>query len=229
MHKSLHELIVPSTGIITEFEIQTKPRVDTYYSVVAYTPAQTPDLLEVYGEYLSDPSIDSKGSVEITFNGNITTAFYGWATSTSAPKDFDRFSKLPSAQTLIPPTNGSFVNVILQLGGSQTTLGNWVGLSFSHKVKDGKLMQETLVLIQEASKKLKPNMYLTYVPQGILPNVVKIGQANGGNYFGIEPTPQVCRYSLTPIIPRIPPQSSSIFIKSLSSLAAYHRPVRLTL
>ena len=53
-------------------------------------------------------------------------------------------------------------------------------------------MQDSWALIAAASAKLPPSMYLTYTPQGILPNAVKVGQSlNGGNLLGIEPVPQV--------------------------------------
>lgn len=53
-------------------------------------------------------------------------------------------------------------------------------------------MAECYTLFLNASKTLPGGMYLTYVPQGILPSVVDIGRSmNGGNLFGLERVPQV--------------------------------------
>jgi hypothetical protein len=74
-------------------------------------------------------------------------------------------------------------------------VSRWVGKSFSHKVINGDLMQYSYALMQNASAKLPPTMYLTYVPQGVLPNLVTVGNSlNGGNILGISPTPQVCKF-----------------------------------
>ena len=54
-------------------------------------------------------------------------------------------------------------------------------------------MQLSNDLIQNASRTLPKTMYITYTPQGILPNLVSKSQSiNGGNLFGIEATRQVC-------------------------------------
>ena len=53
-------------------------------------------------------------------------------------------------------------------------------------------MQQTYALIQTAQALLPPTMFLTYAPQGMLPNLVTVGKSfNGGNIMGIQPVPQV--------------------------------------
>lgn len=53
-------------------------------------------------------------------------------------------------------------------------------------------MQDSWALIAAASAQLPRSMYLTYTPQGILPNAVETGRSlNGGNLLGLEPVPQV--------------------------------------
>lgn len=77
----------------------------------------------------------------------------------------------------------------------------WVGASFSHKVNDANIMLASYDLIRNYSTTLPSTMYLTYVPQGILPNMVSVGNAlNGGNLLGLSETPQACE--LRPLRPQ---------------------------
>ncbi|KAL8794648.1 MAG: hypothetical protein Q9195_002844 [Heterodermia aff. obscurata] len=179
-------------GIVTEFDLLTKPHLDSYYTVKVYSPLQTNKLLGVYGEYLANPETDPKSSVQVALTTNLSSVFYGYVDPSPGPKDFLPFSNITAVQTVLPPTNGSITDVIFGPAAAETTLGNWVGISYSHKVISGALMQSTWALIATASATLRPDMYLTYVPQGILPNAVHVGAAlNGGNLLGIEPVPQV--------------------------------------
>ncbi|KAI4195411.1 MAG: hypothetical protein LQ350_007224 [Teloschistes chrysophthalmus] len=204
-------------GIITSFSILTKPLPkNAYYRVSQYTPQQTPALLKAYAEYLADPTTDTNTSVQIQCNSNYTAAFFGYITALpSDPPDFHRFSNLTVETTLIPATNGPILDsIILSLGGAASTLGNWVGLSFSHRITpspspspspsnstSSKILTDCHALFRTASQTLPKGMYLTYVPQGILPSVIDIGTSTSistippptmppGNIFGLERTPQ---------------------------------------
>ncbi len=111
-------------GIITEFDLMTRPETVSYYEVYEYTVEQTPALIKAYGEYLADPATDPKSSVEIEINSAYSAAFLGYIMPTSEPKDFARFRSLKTNVTLLPPTNGTLDTVIFGIGGAATTLGS---------------------------------------------------------------------------------------------------------
>ena len=112
-----------STGIVTEFDLLTKPDLNTYYEVKVYSPLQTNKLLGAYGNYLANPETDPKSSIQVAITTNFSSFFYGYVDPSPEPIDFLPFSNITAVQTVLPPTNGSITDVILGPGAAATTLG----------------------------------------------------------------------------------------------------------
>lgn len=149
-------------------------------------------MLAAYADYLQDADINS--NVEVQINPTYTLVFYGYLGHVSTPTAFDLFTDIPAASTLYPPTNGSLTELLLGFGDAGLTDD---GIShsgtFSHKVTDSKFLKESYEVYQKAVASLPSGAVLSYVPQGVIPNLVTKGESqNGGNLLGLEATPQVC-------------------------------------
>ncbi|CAG8908832.1 unnamed protein product [Penicillium egyptiacum] len=178
-------------GIVTEYDLTTNSGIDIYYEIKMYTAANTPAVLAAYGTYLLNADINS--NVEIQINPSYTLVFYGYLGHVSAPTDFDPFSDIPVASTMYPPTNGSLTELLLTISSAGlTSAGVSYSGTFSFKVTDSTFLQDTYSTYLEAAASLPSGAVLSYVPQGVIPNVVTQGKSqNGGNLLGLEATPQV--------------------------------------
>ena len=115
--------LINSIGIVTEFDLLTKPDLNSYYEVKVYSPLQTNKLLGAYGEYLANPETDPKSSIQVAITTNFSSFFYGYVDPSPEPIDFLPFNNITAVQTVLPPTNGSITDVILGPGAAATTLG----------------------------------------------------------------------------------------------------------
>nr|A0A2P1DP98.1 RecName: Full=FAD-dependent monooxygenase macF; AltName: Full=Macrophorins biosynthesis cluster protein F; Flags: Precursor [Penicillium terrestre]AVK70106.1 MacF [Penicillium terrestre]QBC75442.1 MacF [Penicillium terrestre] len=178
-------------GIVTEYDLTTNTGVDIYYEIKTYTTANTPAVLAAYATYLLDADINS--NVEIQINPSYTLVFYGYLGHVSAPTDFDPFSDIPVASTMYPPTNGSLTELLLSIGSTGlTSEGVSYSGTFSFKVTGSTFLQDTYSTYLEAAASLPTGAVLSYVPQGVIPNLVTQGKSqNGGNLLGLDATPQV--------------------------------------
>ena len=172
----------------------TNTFTNIYYEIYLYAPNSTAALIDAYGNYLSDPATDVNSNVELEIAANFTLAFYGYNAHTNRPKVFDPFYKIPTASTFFPPTNGTVNDIVFGVDGNATAVGSTYGSTFSHKVPNGKFMQESYQTYLGLKAKLPRGMNFYYIPQGITPNLVKEGNArNGGNLLGLTATPQACK------------------------------------
>ncbi|KAJ5359803.1 hypothetical protein N7517_008994 [Penicillium concentricum] len=178
-------------GIVTEYDLTTNTGIDAYYEINTYTVANTPAVLTAYATYLLDADINS--NVEIQINPNYTLVFYGYIGHVSTPAAFDPFADIPVASTLYPPTNGSLSELLLTIGSAGlTTEGVSYGGTFTFKVTGPTFLQDTYSTYLEAASSMPSGAVLSYVPQGVIPNLVTQGKSqNGGNLLGLEATPQV--------------------------------------
>ncbi|EKV11537.1 Magnesium transporter MRS2/LPE10 [Penicillium digitatum] len=178
-------------GIVTEYDLTTNTGIDVYYELSTYTVANTPAVLEAYAKYLLDGDINS--NVEIQINPTYTLVFYGYLGHVTTPATFDPFSGIPVASALYPPTNGSLSELLLMIGSTGlTSKGVSYGGTFTFKVTGPKFLQDTFSAYLEAAASLPPGAGLSYVPQGIMPNLVTRGNLqNGGNLLGLEATTQM--------------------------------------
>ncbi|KAL8826048.1 MAG: hypothetical protein Q9191_004034, partial [Dirinaria sp. TL-2023a] len=178
-------------GIVTEFEVMTNTFTNIYYEIYLYAPSSTAALIDAYANYLSDPNTDVNSNVELEIAANFTLAFYGYNAHTNRPKVFDPFYKIPTTSTFFPPTNGTVNDIVFGVDGNAKPVGSTYGSTFSHRVSNGKFMQESYQTYLGLKAKLPQGMNFYYIPQGITPNLVKEGKArNGGNLLGLSATPQ---------------------------------------
>ncbi|KAJ5769069.1 hypothetical protein N7520_003628 [Penicillium odoratum] len=189
IYASFPQLIVP--GIVTEYDLATNTGVNIFYEINTYTLANTPAVLAAYATYLQDADINS--NVEIQINPTYTMVFYGYVGHVSTPATFDVFSDIPVASVLYPPTNGSLPELLLTIGASGLSSdGISYGGTFTFEVTGAALLQVTYEVYLEAVASLPSEAELSYVPQGVIPNLVTKGKAqNGGNLLGLTATPQV--------------------------------------
>lgn len=181
---------------MTEYDLTTNTGINIYYEINTYTVANTPAVLAAYATYLSDADINS--NVEIQINPGYTLVFYGYLGHVSTPAAFDPFSGIPVASTLYPPTNGSLSELLLTIGGAGlTSEGVSYSGTFTFKVTGPTFLQDTYSAYLEAAASLPSGAVLSYVPQGVIPNLVTRGKSqNGGNLLGLDATPQICMYPL---------------------------------
>lgn len=107
-----------------------------------------------------------------------------------SPAAFDAFYKIPDAQQLIPPTNGSLVSLLEATGGGFEPVGiRTYGETFSHKV-DAAFMVEAYDIFAAEIAKLPEGASGSWVPNPVSTNVAKRGERNGGNVIGLTPVPQ---------------------------------------
>jgi hypothetical protein len=212
---------------VTEYDLTTNPGVDIYYEIKTYTAANTPAVLAAYATYLLDADINS--NVEIQVNPSYTLVFYGYLGHVSAPTDFDSFSDIPVASTIYPPTNGSLTELLLTIGSTGlTSEGVSYSGTFSFKVTGSTFLQDTYSTYLEAAASLPSGAVLSYVPQGVIPNLVTQGKSqNGGNLLGLEATPQICMYPLLLISIRETYLTKVSYRgEYLRSIPSYTQPIR---
>ncbi|KAJ5159293.1 FAD-binding type 2 [Penicillium coprophilum] len=178
-------------GIVTEYDLATNTGIDVYYEINTYTVANTPAVLAAYATYLLDA--DTNSNVEIQTNPNYTLVFYGYLGHVSTPAAFDPFSDIPVASTLYPPTNGSLSELLLTIGSAGlSSEGVSYGGTFTFRVTGPTFLQDTYSTYLQAAASLPSGAVLSYVPQGIIPNLVNQGNSqNEGNLLGLEATPQL--------------------------------------
>lgn len=181
---------------MTEYDLTTNTGTNIYYEINTYTVANTPAVLAAYATYLLDADINS--NVEIQINPGYTLVFYGYLGHVSTPAAFDPFSGIPVASTLYPPTNGSLSELLLTIGGAGlTSEGVSYSGTFTFKVTGPTFLQDTYSAYLKAAASLPSGAVLSYVPQGVIPNLVTRGKSqNGGNLLGLDATPQICMYPL---------------------------------
>jgi hypothetical protein len=179
---------------VTEYDLTTNTGVDIYYEINLYSTANTPAILEAYANYLQDADINS--NVEIQINSGYTLVFYGYLGHTSRPTTFDAFTDIPVQSTVFPPTNGSLNDVLFGIGAAGLSdAGITYSGTFSFRVTDPSFLVDTFQVYLDVAASLPSGVEFSYVPQGIIPNLVTQGQSqNGGNLLGLEATPQVCTY-----------------------------------
>lgn len=181
------------SGVVTEFDVMTNNFTEIYYEIYLYTPANTPALIQAYGNYLANENSDINSNVEIDVTANYSLAFLGYNAHTNKPAVFDAFYQIPAMSTVFPPTNGTPNDVIFGVDGNATPTGSTYGSTFSHRVTDGAFMLESYQTFLDLNARLPPSMHFNYIPQGITPNLVSEGNSrNGGNMLNIAPTPQAC-------------------------------------
>ncbi|KAJ5186090.1 FAD-binding type 2 [Penicillium cf. griseofulvum] len=178
-------------GIVTEYDLSTNTGIDVFYQINTYTVANTPAVFAAYATYLLDADINS--NIEIQANPNLTLVFFGYLGHVSKPTAFDRFSNIPVASTMYPPTNGSLSDLLLTIGSAGLiSEGVSYGGTFTFKVTGPTFLRETYSTYLEAAASLPSGAVLSYVPQGVIPNLVTQGKSqNGGNLLGLEATPQL--------------------------------------
>ncbi|KAJ5951558.1 uncharacterized protein N7479_009971 [Penicillium vulpinum] len=178
-------------GIVTEYDLITNTGINIYYEINTYTISNTPAVLAAYAKYLLDLDINS--NVEIQVNPTYTLVFYGYLGHVSTPATFGPFSGIPVASTIYPPTNGSLSELLLTIGSAGlTSEGVSYSSTFTFKATGPKFLQDTHLAYLEAAASLPSGAALSYVPQGIIPNLVTRGKSqNGGNLLGLEATPQL--------------------------------------
>ena len=182
-------------GIVAEFDVMTNSFMNIYYEIYLYTPANTPALIEAYGNYLADPNTDVNSNVELEIRANFSLAFYGYNAHANKPAVFNSFYKIPTSSTFFPPTNGTVNDVVFGVDGNAVAVGSTYESTFSHKVTGGGFMLESYQVFLDLNANLLPGMNFYYIPQGITPNLVSEGKArNGGNMLNIASTPQACMY-----------------------------------
>lgn len=175
----------------------TNDYTNIYFEIYLYSPANTPALIEAYGNYLADPNTDTNSNVELDITPTYALAFLGYNGHTNKPAVFDPFYKIPTKSTFFKPTNGTVNDVIFGVDGNAVSVGNTYESTYTHKIIDGKFLVDGYNIYLDYNKKLRPNMTFHYIPQGITPNFVAAGKArNGGNLLNIEPTPQACKFTL---------------------------------
>ncbi|KXG51728.1 FAD-binding, type 2 [Penicillium griseofulvum] len=191
-------------GIVTEYDLTTNTGIDVLYHINTYTIANTPAVFAAYATYLLDADINS--NIEIQANPNFTLVFFGYLGHVSTPAAFDRFSDIPVASTMYPPTNGSLSDLLLTIGSAGlTSEGVSYGGTFTFKVTGPTFLQDTYSNYLEAAASLTSGVVLSYVPQGVIPNLVTQGKSqNGGNLLGLEATPQLLSYSGVNIFAQFP-------------------------
>ena len=167
--------------------------IDIYYELKTYTVSNTPAVLEAYAKYLLDADINS--NVEIQINPTYTLVFYGHLGHVLTPAAFGPFSGIPVASTVYPATNGSLSELLLTIGSAGLTSdGVSYGGTFKFKVTGPKFLRNTFSAYLEAAASLPSGAVLSYVPQGVIPNLVARGKSqNGGNLLGLEATTQIRR------------------------------------
>ncbi|KAJ5490657.1 FAD linked oxidase N-terminal [Penicillium expansum] len=176
-------------GIVTEYDLTTG--IDIYYELKTYTVSNTPAVLEAYAKYLLDADINS--NVKIQINPTYTLVFYGHLGHVPTPAAFGPFSGIPVASTVYPATNGSLSELLLTIGSpGLTSDGVSYGGTFTFELTGPKFLRNTFSAYLEAAASLPSGAVLSYVPQGVIPNLVTRGKSqNGGNLLGLEATTQI--------------------------------------
>ncbi|KAI2628920.1 hypothetical protein GGS21DRAFT_545393 [Xylaria nigripes] len=177
-------------GIVTSFELYTHPLANLTFEIRAYAPNQTVDFFKAFAEYQKEGQLSPGNNivVQIPKTGPVLLML-----STSAEPQsqaFAPFYALEPHQTIVPPSNGSLLDV-LAIGASRFTENVRVcGETFSH-VSDADLLNDLYNIFVEETANLPGNVNATWVPNPISSNVATVGKQNGGNLLGLSEVAQV--------------------------------------
>ncbi|KAK7751446.1 hypothetical protein SLS62_006531 [Diatrype stigma] len=177
-------------GIVTRYDIQTYPLIQTQYTVNIYNTADydnihnaTANLQKAMEE---DPKIGAFVNVQATFVA-VGLLYAEW--TAERPKAFDEFFNLGSLlQAAVPTTNGTIKSLV----DSLDLLGE--NYRRAHATTSSTVSKQLYVQVHELRNELRgahPKMAnLSYTIQPLSTTAIQIGQDRGTNTMGIQNVPQ---------------------------------------
>jgi FAD/FMN-containing dehydrogenase len=181
-------------GIVTRYELYAYPIGNILIDARAYAPNQTVDFFNALAEYQRQGQLDPRSSVSVQILETGPTLLMLYSGSVQQPRVFAPFYALGPYQPILPPTNGSLLDV-LALSGSRFITGDIrvAGETFSH-ISDADLMNDLYNIFVEETANLPTNVTGVWVPNPISPTVAAIGRQYGGNLLGLSEVSQVCTW-----------------------------------
>ncbi|KAI8635501.1 FAD-binding domain-containing protein [Xylariaceae sp. FL1651] len=178
-------------GIVTSYELYTHPIGNISIDARAYSPNQTVEFFNALAEYQKEGQLDSKSSATVQILETGPTLLMLYADAVQQPQAFAPFYALEQYQAILPPSNGSLLDV-LAISGSRFVTGEIrvYGETFSH-ISDGDLMNELYNIYVEETANLPVNVTGTWVPNPVAASVAAIGAQYGGNLLGLSEVAQV--------------------------------------
>ncbi|CAF9942331.1 hypothetical protein IMSHALPRED_003621 [Imshaugia aleurites] len=95
-------------GIVTRFDLYTKPYSEIYFEIVQYDPSETVNLLKALVDVQHDPNV---GSI-FTVSPEATIVGFVYLKPILRPEIFSSFYCVPSVATLIPATLGTHGQIV---------------------------------------------------------------------------------------------------------------------
>lgn len=106
----------PNFGIVTQYNLHTKPIPAIWFQAIAYSVAQSSQVFDAFARWQTDPAFDLKANVGLVLAIDSITVFLFYAQPTQPPAIFAPFYAIEPALVALAPTNSTF--------GSLSTLLN---------------------------------------------------------------------------------------------------------
>ncbi|KAI0144273.1 FAD-binding domain-containing protein [Xylariaceae sp. FL1272] len=178
-------------GIVTNFELFTRPIGNIFIDARAYSPNRTIDFFNAVDSYQKQGQLDTKSSVtvQVLETGPIVLMLYS---GDVLPDDtFAPFYDLGSYQPIATSNKSSLLDV-LAISNSRFVTGNIrvQGETFSHESSSTVLNDLYKIWVEETID-LPGDVTSVWVPNIIAANVATLGKQNGGNLLNLHEAPQV--------------------------------------
>ncbi|KAI1266109.1 hypothetical protein F5Y18DRAFT_384608 [Xylariaceae sp. FL1019] len=182
---------ITNFGIVTKFELFTRPIGNIFIDTRAYSPNQTVDFFNAVDSYQKQGQLDTKSSVtfQVLETGPVVLMLYS---GDVLPDDtFAPFYNLGSYQP-VATSNRSTLLDVLTLSNAQFVTDNIrvQGDTFSHK-SSSTLLNDLYKIWVEETIDLPQDVTSAWVPNVIAASVAAMGRQNGGNLLKLHETSQV--------------------------------------
>ena len=161
-----------------------------YFEARAWGLNQTSEFLTALAKYQETGQHDPLSSVTVQMLETGPFALFLYSRPAAHPAAFDSFFKISPFIQLIPPANGTLLDIVA-LSAQAFTTGTirFYGETFSHKV-DAAFMIEAYEIFAQEIANLPSGAAGTWVPTALAAAVAQKGEQFGGNVLGLSAVPQ---------------------------------------
>jgi hypothetical protein len=112
----------PNFGVVTRYDVYTKPIGDIWYQVNQYSFDQATRILEAFASWQTNHVQDLLSNVGLVMGIDTINVALFYSAPTQKPPVFSQFYGIKPVQVLIPPTNDTFGSLATVLSGISSNM-----------------------------------------------------------------------------------------------------------